>query len=60
MQFSCRGTDNQLWAAVSLDGGYYKFVSRNTGKCLAQGEVSPPLPRFTELPYNPYAPPRVS
>ncbi|MEV6501382.1 RICIN domain-containing protein [Streptomyces prunicolor] len=34
VQFSCRGTDNQLWAAVYLDNGYYKFVSRNTGKCL--------------------------
>ncbi|WP_405861333.1 RICIN domain-containing protein [Streptomyces sp. NBC_01515] len=34
VQFSCRNTDNQLWAAVFIDGGYYKFVSRNTGKCL--------------------------
>jgi uncharacterized membrane protein len=33
-QFSCTGTDNQLWTAVFLDNGYYKFVSRNSGKCL--------------------------
>nr|WSY53088.1 RICIN domain-containing protein [Streptomyces sp. NBC_00886] len=33
-QFSCTGTENQQWLLVYLDNGYYKFVNRNSGRCL--------------------------
>jgi glucosylceramidase len=34
------GGTNQQWQAVPLGGGSYRFVARNSGKCLDVRDVS--------------------
>jgi hypothetical protein len=33
-QWSCTGHDNQVWALVPSDAGYYLIVNRNSRKCM--------------------------